>query len=60
MRNTSPEPTVEERDTARLIEDLCLALRDVGVQNFHVPNDERGLASIKSVQQIHAELEKRG
>lgn len=60
MRNTSPEPTVEERDTARLIEDLCLALRDVGVQNFHVPNDECGPASIKSVQQIHAELEKRG
>jgi len=60
MRNTSPEPPIEKRDTPRLVEDLCLALRDVGVQNFHLPDDERALAHIMRVQQIHAELEKRG
>lgn len=60
MRNTLPEPAVEHRETPDLIEDLCLALRDVGVRDYGLPNDERGVASIKSVQQIHAELERRG
>ena len=59
MRNTSPEPPAEQRDTSTLIEDLCLALRDVGVQNFHLPDNERGVASIEKVQQIHAELKRR-
>ena len=60
MRNTSPEPPVEQRDTPKLIEDLCVALRDVGLADFDLLNNERGLASIQCVQQIHAELEKRG
>ncbi len=60
MRNTLPEPAVEQRETPELIEDLCLALRDVGVRDYGLPDDERGVASIKSVQRIHAELEKRG
>lgn len=60
MRNTLPEPPVEQRDTPKLIDDLCLALRDVGVRDYGLPDDERGLASIECVQQIHSELEKRG
>ena len=60
MRNTLPEPPVGRRGTPELIEDLCLALRDVGVRDYGLPDDERGVASIKSVQQLHAELEKRG
>lgn len=59
MRNTLPEKPIEQRDTPKLIEDLCVALRDVGVRDFDLPNNERGLASIECVQQIHAELEKR-
>ena len=59
MRNTLPEPPVEERDTTKLIEDLCLALRDVGVRDHGLPDDERSIAAITSVQQLHAELEKR-
>lgn len=59
MRNTLPEPPVEQRDTPTLIEDLCLELRDVGGQNFNSPNNERGVASIERVQQIHVELKKR-
>lgn len=60
MRNSLPEPPIEERETPKLIEDLCLALRDVGVRDYGLLKDDRGFASIKVVQQIHAELENRG
>ena len=60
MRNTLPEPPVEQRDTPQLIEDLCLALRDVGARDYGLPDDAPGVSFIKSVQRIHAELEKRG
>lgn len=60
MRNTPPEPPIEQRDTHRLIEDLCLALRDVGVWDYNPPDDERRAPAVRKVQQIHAELEKRG
>lgn len=60
MRNTLPEPPIEQRDTHGLIEDLCLALRDVGVRDSGLPDDERGVASIEGVRRLHAELEKRG
>jgi hypothetical protein len=60
MRNTSPEPPIEQRDTARLVEDLCLALRDVGVWDYNPPDDERRVPAVRNVQQIHAELVKRG
>lgn len=59
MRNTSPEPPIEQLGTSRLIEDLCLALRDVGVRDYGLPNEERAVSAIEKVQQLHAELEKR-
>lgn len=60
MRNTSAEPSIEQRNTARLVEDLCVALRDVGVRDYYPAEDERRVAAIRNVQQIHAELGKRG
>ncbi len=59
MRNTLPEPPIEERDTTKLLEDLCLALRDVGVGDYGLPDNEGGVANVARVQQIHAELQKR-
>src|SRR5215207_2079190 len=60
MRNTTPELPIEERDTPGLIDDLCLALRDVGVRDHSLPNDARAVSAIENVQRIHAELERRG
>jgi hypothetical protein len=51
---------MEQRDTARLVEDLCLALRDVGVRDYNPPDDESRVSAIVNVQQIHTELVKRG
>ena len=59
MRNTPPEPPIEQRDTSKLVEDLCLALRDVGGRDYSLPDDERAVSFIKTVQQIHTVLEKR-
>lgn len=59
MRNTVPDPPIGQRDTARVIEDLCLALRDVGGDTYRLL-DERSVSHIQRVKQIHAELEKRG
>jgi hypothetical protein len=55
MRNTPPIPPIEQCDSTTLIEDLCLALRDVG--GYWFP-DHEGCASkkIEEVQRIHAEL----
>jgi hypothetical protein len=60
MRNTSPDPSIDQRSTTRLLEDLCLALRDIGVGDYGLPNDDRAVSAIRNVQQIHAELENRG
>lgn len=60
MRNTTPEPPIEERETTGLIEDLCLALRDVGVRDYGLPDDARAVSAIENVRRIHAELERRG
>ena len=59
MRNTTPDLPFEERDTSRLVEDLCLALRDVGVGDYRLPANENAVAAIGNVQKIHAELETR-
>lgn len=60
MRNTSPEPPIAERATPKLLEDLCLALRDVGVRDHSLPDNDHALAAVRNVQTIHEELEKRG
>jgi hypothetical protein len=55
MRNTPPKSPIEQRETAELIEDLCIALRDVGGSWF--PDyDEHVPKKIEEVQRLHAEL----
>ena len=59
MRNTSPRPTIEQRDNNELIEDLCISLRDVGCCWF--PDvDDKAKKPIEAVQTIHSELQRRG
>ena len=59
MRNTPPLLPIEQRATDELIEDLCLALRDVGVRTWDLPNGERVISAVKSVQEIYAKLKQR-
>jgi len=59
MRNTKPEPPFDQRATPTLIEDLCLALREVGVGDLGLPDDERRITAINTVQRIHTELQRR-
>ena len=59
MQNTPPLLPIEQRPTSELVEDLCLALRDVGVWTWNLPNDERAIYKIRSVQEIYAKLEER-
>jgi hypothetical protein len=58
MANTPLLP-ITERDTAILLEDLCLALRDVGVRDSALPSDPRVVQAIKEVVLIHCELDRR-
>lgn len=58
MRNTPPRPAIDQRESAELIEDLCIALRNVGGCWF--PDDDgRAAEFIEEVKQIHTELEAR-
>jgi hypothetical protein len=59
MRNTPALPPIEELDTSELTEELCLALRNVGVRNYGLPGDERAIDAICQVQRLHKELLKR-
>lgn len=58
MRNTSVRPAIDQRESAELIEDLCIALRDVAGCWFP-DGDDRAAVFIKEVQEIHSELEAR-
>jgi hypothetical protein len=60
VRNTPPKPPVVSRDSTALLEDLCLALRDVSVFNGHLPNGAVIVEKINNVKAIFAELSKRG
>jgi hypothetical protein len=60
MKNTPAELPIEQRKTEELTEDLCLALRDVGVQDYRLPRDEHVLADVLRVQRLHSELSRRG
>ena len=59
MRNSPPPPPPHERDTPTLVEDLCVALRDVGVHDYELPRGERVLKAIINVKAIHGELRRR-
>ncbi len=50
---------MKQCSTDELVEDLCLALRDVGVWTWSLPNDENAVSKVKNVQEIYALLEQR-
>src|SRR5690242_6375754 len=57
MHDTPPPPPVVDRTVETLLEDLCVALRYVGVQNGAGP---RGRQAIEEACEIKRELDKRG
>lgn len=59
MQSTPPQLPMKQRPTDELIEDLCLALRDVGVRTWSLPDDEFAVSAVRNVQQIYALLEQR-
>lgn len=60
VRNTPPQLPVVSRESTVLLEDLCLALRDVSVFNGHLPNGEVIVEKIDNVKAIFSELSRRG
>lgn len=58
MRNTPPLLPIAQRSDDKLIEELCLALRDVGVWTWNLPNDGN-VSKVRTVQEIYALLEQR-
>ncbi|MEJ7848308.1 MAG: hypothetical protein WKF92_09490 [Pyrinomonadaceae bacterium] len=59
MQNTPSQLPITQRPTDELIEDLCLALRDVGVRTWSLPNDDFAVSAVRNVQQIYALLRQR-
>ncbi|HEX7314370.1 MAG TPA: hypothetical protein VF297_10630 [Pyrinomonadaceae bacterium] len=59
MKNTPAELPVEQRETEELVEDLCLALRNVGVLDYGLPEGEQVVAAVLRVQRLHGELSRR-
>jgi len=47
------------RDSDELIEDLCLALRNVAIGNYGLPGDQRIVKYIDEVKALYAEILKR-
>jgi hypothetical protein len=60
MLNTPPPPPPDQRDTDTLVEDLCVALRNVGVHDSELPDGARVLKAIEQVRTFHQELVRRG
>ena len=60
MRNSKPEPDIGDREKNRLLEDMCLALRDVGVHGYGLPDAARAVAAIADVVALFGQLRRRG
>jgi hypothetical protein len=60
MANTPPEPPIKDRDSKKLLEDLCIALRNVGVWDSELPGGDAVRNYIEESKMIHAELKRRG
>jgi hypothetical protein len=60
MRNTDPRPPLNMLSSDEVLEQLCLALRDVGVHDGRAPLSERGIAAIERVKGADSELRNRG
>jgi hypothetical protein len=56
MANTPPDPPIKDRDSKKLIEDLRIALRNVGVWDSELPDGSTVRSHIEEVKMIHAEL----
>ena len=52
MRPTPPRPRVADRPDSDLVEDLCLALRDLGVRNACLPDWDVALEAIAKVKEV--------
>jgi hypothetical protein len=59
FRNTPPPTPISERDTEVLLENLTSALCEVGGYGGRQSPDERAIASIETVRELHAELNNR-
>lgn len=60
MRNSLQPAPICERDTNTLLEDLCVALRNVGVFDHDLPDGEKVRQHIAAVGSIKRELDRRG
>lgn len=60
MRPSDPRPPLSERPNEDVLEELCLALRDVGVHDSWGVLSDRGKAAIERVQAAVRELNARG
>jgi hypothetical protein len=59
MRDTPPPPAIEDRQSPVLLDDLCIALRQVGVWDTDLPSGPTVRRSIEKVRAIDAELKNR-
>lgn len=59
MRNTPPPTPIDERGTDALLEDLCIALRNVGVYDHDLPDGAEIRQHIATVCAIKRELDRR-
>jgi len=60
VRNTPPKLPISSRKSSDLIEDFCIALRNVSVFGHDLPNGARVVEKIEEVTAVFAELSKRG
>lgn len=60
MANTPPKPSVQERQSETLLEDLCTNLRHVACFESDLPDGERVRLHIQEVVAIYSELNARG
>ncbi len=60
IRNTPSPPQICSQDDSKVIEELCLALREVGVLNEQLPDGRKVRKRIAYVKELCAELEQRG
>jgi hypothetical protein len=60
MRPTDPRAPISGRESSTLLEDLCVALRDVGVHDRRGLPSDRQKAAIGRVQSLDQELSGRG
>ncbi len=56
IRNTPAPPPVERRDSGRLLEDLCIALREMGVSDSWYRDEQQLAERVEKVQVIWREL----